>query len=140
MNQLSYKTPPEWISEEVSDAMRKAQYRIPGKGGKGAAATLTFFSMAPQSVETIVDYWKNKMGGADASVSKIEGTAAPTTLVDIAGEYTDGQTALADARFLGAIIETGDRTWYLKFVGPSATVSAWKDAYVEMLKGVRPIE
>jgi hypothetical protein len=120
--------------------MRLAQYRIPDKGGKGAPASLTFFSMGGQSVETMTDYWRNKMGGADASVSKIQGAACPTTLVDIAGEYTDANPPLADARFLGAMVEVGERTWYLKFVGPTATVSGWKDAFIEMLKGMRPTE
>jgi len=137
---LNYKTPPEWISEEPTEPMRKAQYRIPDKKGKAAPAVLTFFGMAPQNEETIVDYWREKMGGADASVTKIQGAASPTTLVDITGEYTGERPPVANARFLGAIVETGQRNWYLKFVGPADTVSGWKDAFVEMLKGVRPLE
>ena len=137
---LSYKTPPEWISEEVTENMRKAQYRIPDKGGKAAAASLTFFKLNAQNVETIVNYWRDKMGGADANVAPIKGAACPTTLVDIAGEYTGDSPAIPDARFLGAIVETGDQHWYLKFVGPAATVEGWRDAYVEMLKGLKPTE
>lgn len=137
---IAYKTPPEWVSEEVSDNMRKAQYRVPDRSGKGAAALLTFFNMSPQSEETIVDYWRDKMGGADANVSKIQGAATPTTLVDIAGEYTGENPPMANARFLGAIVDAGERTWYLKFVGPAGTVDGWRDAFVDMLKGLRPIE
>ena len=120
--------------------MRLAQYRIPSRTGKGDPASLTFFSMGGQSVETMTDYWRNKMGGADASVTKVKDAASPTTLVDIVGEYSDVNPPLADARFLGAMIEVGERTWYLKFVGPAETVAGWKDAFIEMLKGVRPIE
>ena len=137
---LSYKTPPEWISEEVGDNMRKAQYRIPDRAGKAAAASLTFFSMSPQSVDTIVNYWRDKMGGADANVAQIKGAACPTTLVDIAGEYTGDSPSIANALFLGAIVEAGERTWYLKFVGPAATVEGWREAYVEMLKGLKPTQ
>jgi hypothetical protein len=136
MDSLSYKTPPEWVSEETSDSMRKAQYRVPDKQGKAAPALLTFFKMSAQSEETIVDYWRQKMGDAEATVTKVQGAVNPVTLVDISGTYSDGST-LENARFLGAMVDAGEQTWYLKFVGPAPTVSGWRDAFVEMLKGMR---
>lgn len=137
MDSLSYKTPPEWVSEDTSsDNMRKAQYRIPDRQGKAAPASLTFFRMSAQNEETIVDYWRQKMGDAEAKVTKVEGAAHPVTLVDISGTYTDGGP-LENARFLGAMLDAGDLSWYFKFVGPAPTVSGWKDAFVEMLKGMR---
>jgi hypothetical protein len=140
LDYLSYKTPPEWVSEEVTDNMRKAHYRIPDRQGKAAPASLTFFNMAAQSEETIVDYWRQKMGGAEAKVTKIEGGASPATLVDISGTYGGDGPTMENARFLGAMVDAGGQTWYLKFVGPEATVAGWKDAFVEMLKGMRSVK
>lgn len=140
LDHLSYKVPPEWVSEPLGDKMRKAQYRVPDRNGKGEPALLTFFNMAAQETDTIVNYWRQKMGGADASVTKVEGTQNPTTLVDIAGSYSGDGATIENARFLGAMVDVGEQTWYLKFAGPEATVSGWKDAFVEMLKGMRAIQ
>ena len=136
---LSYQTPPEWVAEEPGGQMRKAQYRIPAKQGQHAAAQLTFFSMSAQSTETMVGYWRDKMGGADANVTTLKGAALPVTLVEIAGTYSEGDP-IENALFLGAIVEAGERTWYLKFAGPAETVEGWKSAYIDMLKGMRTVE
>ena len=136
---LNYTTPAEWVSERYEAGMRKAQYRIPGKGGAGPAS-LVFFRMATMSEEQLSDYWRNKMGGADAAVSKLEGTKVPTTIVDISGTYSEADPAIENARFLGAMVEVGDSSWYLKFAGPAETVAGWKAEYFAMLKGLRPLE
>lgn len=137
---LSYKTPPEWVSEEAT-GMRKAQYRIQDKNGKEGPAVLTFFTMTPLTVEKMTEYWGAKMGGADPVVTKVEGAAVPTTILDFSGPYADEGGSIENARFLGAIIETpGNTFWYLKFAGPAGTVTGWKDAFTDLLKGLRPIE
>ena len=137
---LSYKTPPEWVSEEAT-GMRKAQYRVPDKNGKEGPAVLTFFTMTPLTVDKMTEYWGAKMGGGDPVVTKVEGAAVPTTILDFTGPYSDEGGAIENARFLGAIIETpGNSYWYLKFAGPAGTVTGWKDAFTELLKGLRPIE
>lgn len=120
--------------------MRKAQYRIPPRGGAGEPASLSFFNMGAQSLETMTEYWRGHMGGAAAATSKIEGAVNPATLVDISGEYSGDGQSIRNARFLGAIVEAGGRTWYLKFVGPAETVGGWKDAFIEMLKGMKAVE
>ena len=141
---LTYAVPPEWVSEEPANEMRKAQYRIPDRKGKAGDANLTFFTFGgpASSLESNVERWREQMGGADAAISKIQGSACAATLVDLTGNYAgdSGGSPIENTRFLGAIVEAGERTWYLKFVGPADTVSGWKDAYVEMIKGIRPIE
>jgi len=137
---LKYDAPREWVSEKLTDKMRKAQYRVPDRKGKAAPASLTFFNMGRREDEEIVEYWRNKMGGADANVAKIKGASGDGIVVDIEGNYTGDGANLENARFLGAMIDIGPHTWYFKFVGPVETVGGWKDAFVEWLKGVRPIE
>ncbi len=141
---LSYKTPPEWVSEEPANQMRKAQYRVPDKNGKADAASLTLFTFGgpTSSLETNLERWREQMGGGDASVQKLEKSSCPATLVDIEGTYSgdDRGKAVENARLLVAVVEAGERTWYFKFVGPAETVGGWKDAFVQMIKGVRPIE
>ena len=136
---LTYTTPAGWVSEKPTEPMRKAQYRVPGKGG-GGPALLTFFRMSNMPVDTMVQYWRDKMGGADAAVTKVEGAKCPTTIVDISGASSDAN--IDNARFLGAIIDVGNDqwAWYLKFVGPAETVTAWKADFLAMLKGVRTVE
>lgn len=141
---LSYTTPPEWISEKPANEMRKAQYRVPDKKGKAGPASLTLFTFGgpAASLESNVERWRDQMGGGDAAIAKVEGAASPATVVDIAGTYAgDSKDApIENARLLAAVVEAGDRTWYFKLVGPADTVDGWKDAFVSMLKGVRPIE
>jgi hypothetical protein len=141
---LSYTTPAEWVSEKPANEMRKAQYRVPDRKGKSDPASLTLFTFGgpAASLESNVERWREQMGGGDASISKVEGAASPATVVDITGTYAgdDKGKPVENARLLAAVVEAGDRTWYFKMVGPADTVDGWKDAFITMLKGVRPIE
>jgi len=141
---LSFKVPPEWVSEKPVSTMRKAQYRVPDRQGKGGDASLTLFHFGASgfSLESNIDRWRDQMGGADPNIEVIKGAASKTTLVDIAGTYAGDakDPPIESARLLAGIVETSQGPWYFKFVGPAATVDGWKDAYVEMLKRVRAIE
>ncbi len=141
---LSFTAPAEWVVEKPSNAMRKAQYRVPDRGGKSEAASLTLFSFGgpAASLESNIERWEGQMGGGTASVKKVEGAASPTTLVDISGTYAsdDQGKPLENARLLVGVVETSRGTWYFKLVGPAATVDGWTIPYVDFLKGVRAVE
>jgi hypothetical protein len=78
-------------------------------------------------------------------VTKLEGTRVPVQVVEVTGVYDGGMT-MTDApaeqqtgyMLLGAIAEGGDAPWFFKFTGPEATVRAQHDAFVQMMKSLRP--
>jgi hypothetical protein len=144
VKELSYKAPAEWVAEEPSNAMRKAQYRVPDRSGRAGPASLTLFNFGgpASTLESNIERWEGQMGGGEADVKKIEGAACPATLVDISGTYSgdDRTNPLENARLLVGVVETSKGTWYFKLVGPAATVDGWKIPYIDFLKGVRAAE
>lgn len=144
VKELSYKAPAEWVEEKPSNAMRKAQYRVPDRNGRADAASLTLFSFGgpASSLESNIERWQGQMGGGEPDVKKVEGAACPTTVVDIAGTYSadDQAKPLENARLLVGVVETSRGTWYFKLVGPAATIDGWKIPYLDFLKGVRAVE
>jgi len=48
------------------------------------------------------------------------------------------ETPLGDARLFGAVVEGPDGSWFFKATGPDKTLGPERDAFLGMLKSVRP--
>jgi hypothetical protein len=46
--------------------------------------------------------------------------------------------AVPDARLLGAVVEGPGGPWFFKATGPDSTLGPQRDAFLAMLKSVRP--
>ncbi|MBI4564059.1 MAG: hypothetical protein HY716_05120 [Planctomycetes bacterium] len=138
---LSYTAPDGWIAETPASAMRKAQYRVPARSeGQGDAEMALFFFLGHSgSVEDNVSRWRAQFGEAEAKHHALEGAPTRITIVDISGTYAgDNQgDSMPNARMLAAIVPEPEGTWYFKLVGPSPTVSAWEESFLQMLRTVR---
>lgn len=140
--------PAGWISAPPSSPMRKAELRVPGPEGTGAAgeALITVFHFGPGEGGTVqqnVDRWFGQFDGdteakGAATAQETIGTV-PVTFTRARGTFQSGipgqpTTALEGQALLGAILESPNGDVYLKMTGPVPTVEKAEPAFVQMIR------
>ena len=135
---IKFDAPADWVKEEPSSTMRKAQYKVSDKEKKAGDAQLALFYFGPRNdmLDDNIKRWAQQMGTGDPKPEILQGKCK-ITLVDLKGTYTgDQQTGPQEnSRLLAAVVENEDGPWYFKLVGPADTVGPWRDEFVKMLKG-----
>jgi hypothetical protein len=132
---LSYTVPASWINEPPRSKMRKAQYRIPGSGGAGAAEMGVFvFPGSGGAVQANIERWIGQFKQPDGSsteakteIRKTESNGLPVTIIYISGTYLSGSMGgtakeMPEHALAAAIVETSSDPWFFKTVGPQQTI------------------
>ena len=100
------------------------------------------------SIEANIARWKGQFRapGAAAPRVKVEKkkiNGYTVHLVDLSGTYLDRRGPFAPAvprrgyRMLGAIIQTPEANFFVKFYGPAATVTRHEKAFRQMIQSIR---
>ncbi|MCO5170720.1 MAG: hypothetical protein M9894_30690 [Planctomycetes bacterium] len=144
-----------WVEAPVTNRMRAAQYRPPRAAGDDEDAELVVFHFGGGggSVEDNLARWISQFrqpdGGSSREAAKLErrevgGLAAH--LIDLAGTYVAETRPGAGERvnkpgwrLLGAIVETPSGPFFVKLVGPSATVEAARPAFTRFVESFRAV-
>ena len=151
--ELSFTAPPEWISEEPSSRMRRAQYRLPrvSSDPEDAQMVAFFFQGQGGAVQANIDRWIGQLRKADggpasdvATVSRRESHGIALTLVDVSGTYQGSAGPMMapaepkpNFRMLAAIAETPSGPWFFKLTGPEKTVTRWEKSFHAFLDTLR---
>ncbi len=145
---LQTDKPATWLWQPPKRSMRKANYLVPGiNGGEPAELIVTPFPEAPGNTpEANIRRWtaqfRSEDGGpATADVDTFTVGTMPVTLVEIQGEYMGmgGAWHKADQRMLVAMVQAPAGSVFLKLIGPDGTVDANRQAYMEFVKGLKPL-
>jgi hypothetical protein len=145
---FKFTAPAGWNSVTPSSPMRKAELRVPGPEGTGAAgeAVITVFHFGPGQGGTVqqnIDRWFGQFDGDNdgkgaASAKETIGTV-PVTFARARGTFQSGMpgqpaTPLEGQALLGAILESPDGDVYVKMTGPAPTVEKAEPAFVQMIR------
>ncbi|MFM8790612.1 MAG: hypothetical protein ACKOEI_12335 [Chthoniobacterales bacterium] len=145
---FKFAVPTGWNSVTPSSPMRKAEIRVPGPEGTGAAgeALITVFHFGPGqggSVQQNIDRWFGQFDGDNeakgASTAKETIGTVPVTFARARGTFQSGMpgqptTPLQGQALLGAILESPNGDVYVKMTGPVPTVEKAEPAFVEMVR------
>jgi hypothetical protein len=145
---FKFAVPTGWNSVTPSSPMRKAELRVPGPEGTGAAgeAIITVFHFGQGQGGTVqqnIDRWFGQFDGDNygkgaASAKETIGTV-PVTFARARGTFQSGMpgqptTPLAGQSLLGAILESPNGDVYVKMTGPAPTVEKAEPAFVQMIR------
>jgi len=148
---LLWTVPAGWMAEKPASSMRRAQYRVPGRGGDGECAVFYFGRGQGGDPMSNAVRWAEQFALADGQpaqrtmkTSEIEAGGLKIFMVEVAGTYKGGMTMTAvpaapkpGYRLLGAVAPGPDANWYFKFTGPDKTVNEQRDAFTSMVKSSR---
>lgn len=146
---LQFAVPPAWTEKPPRPMLHKV-FAVPPAEGEtvGAEMTLSFLGKVPLDMN--VARWCGQLGheaGPDCEKAAVRaplaGATLPSTTVEIAGTYS-GSTMGGPPdgpkpgyRMLVVEIQTADRNWYAKLIGPEKTVAQAKAAFLVMAAGAK---
>ena len=148
---LTFEVPAAWTSSKPSNAMRKAQLTIKPVEGDSEPAELvvTSFPGGAGGVKANLDRWQKQFRDADDSPPKIETKTVPGKNVEVVRAEVAGRYVAAlfpgspqsnnkpNFRLLGAIVEAGDTTYFIKLVGPEKTMLDARPAFDTLLGTIK---
>ena len=154
---LGYDVPDGWETAQPSSRMRLAQWTLPGDGDEAAEVVIFFFGPGQGGgVEANLARWFSQFEQPDgsstkdqASVTKREVNTLRLTIADMRGTYIASVRPGAterhhrpEHRMIAAVIEDdGDDDgdggpWYLRVLGPEATVAKWETSVEAFLSSL----
>ena len=141
-----FELPANWRREQPSSGMRLAQAVLPGEAGPGELAVFHFGAGQGGTVESNFERWMGQVerakdvtperGDFAANGFKVSWIEARGTLLP-SGMGSGPTTPQSGFRLLGAVVEGEGGPWFFKLTGPDATLQSGREAFFELLRGVR---
>lgn len=145
---LAWVAPQEWQSQPPSSDMRLAQWSLPGDTpAECAIFNFAGGGTAQDNVQRWVRQFEPTAGVAaeEAEQAEITANGLTITLVRAGGTYlAQGPTMTGpverrpDHRLFGAITTIGEHMYFMKCVGPSATMLAQESRIIALAQSLRP--
>lgn len=150
MGTMHFLSPEGWKQTEPASSMRILQLSAPPVEGDTEPGEFAFFSPIGGSIDDNINRWAGQFSQPDGSdsASKLkketfQGTQYSTTLVELVGKMEaqamPGMPAQPEREgwmMLAAILESPSGLWFIKGTGPEKTMTAARDAFIEMAKSV----
>ena len=150
---LKFTAPQGWQARNASSTMRVAEFVLPSRDAATANAELVvyYFGGSGGSVDANIQRWLGQMQQPDGRTTSEIATRDTKTvnglkvsLLDVSGTYVaevrPGATEKHNSpgfRMRTAVVETARGPYYIKLVGPAATVEAWNASVNEFLASLK---
>jgi hypothetical protein len=149
---LDFKTPQGWQSRTPSSSMRVTEFVLPGvEKGQDAELVVYFFGGSGGNVDANIQRWLGQMQQPDGRPTEKVAVREARTInglkvstLDVSGTYVaevrPGSSERHNSpgfRMRTAVVETPRGPYFVKLVGPGATVAKWNNAYNEFLASLR---
>lgn len=144
---LRMTAPERWVPKRPAMRMIAYELAVPAVEGDAQDGRVTVMT-AGGTVEANIERWAGQFSQPDGAATKPK-TETKTVagqevhLVDLAGTYKDARGPFAPAverhgyRMLAAIIPTAEGAYFVKFYGPTKTVSENEGAFRSMIEGMK---
>jgi hypothetical protein len=149
---LSWQPPEGWNWVQPANAMRRAQYQVPGPEGDAECVVYYFGPGQGGDAASNAARWASQFSQPDGRPSqevmeteKIMVGEIPVLLIRVTGSYSGGMPGMggggqpqSDQMLIGAVAEGPDANWFFKMTGPEATVSEQREAFEGMIRSLAP--
>jgi hypothetical protein len=135
-NPAKWTQPDGWSPQPLSE-MRLASFKVNGANASSADVSVTAFSGEAGGLGPNVNRWRGQLqlppltdDELSTAIQRIEVDNVPTYLVDF-------QTADQDpkpSRILGAVMQTSDRTWFVKMTGPPDLLEIQRQKFLDFVR------
>jgi len=146
--EVDFDLPAGWTSQTPDSGMRLAQAEIPGAAGPGQLAVFYFGPGGGGPVEANLQRWIDQVGPEGRSEPRRDSftldNGLQVTWVEVAGTLQPSTMGMGptteqpNSRVMAAVVEGPGGPWFFKATGPDATLTAQRDAFLGLLRSVRP--
>ena len=148
---LGYDAPAEWTSTPSSSSMRVAQWELLGDDASAEVVIFYFGEGGGGGVDANLDRWFGQFEQPDGSSTRDQATITERsvnglelTIADMRGTFVAPvrpgvreRSHRPGHRMIAAVVEGGSGPWYIRVLGPEATITKWKasvDAFLSSLR------
>jgi hypothetical protein len=149
---ISLMAPEAWQKKQPRVRIIEYEFATPAVEGDADDGRVTIMG-AGGEVQANIDRWLAQFNPAEgktikdsSKVRELEAGGQKVHLVDISGTYKDqpagpfagGKTVLRENyRMLGAIVQTDEGNYFIKYYGPKKTVDANEKGFNEMVNSLK---
>lgn len=136
-------TLPSGWQEQPAGGMRVGSFLIAEGNDKADVSVVTLGGQAGGMLANI-NRWRGQLSLPPVSEIELSSLTAKipvnddtAQIVDMAGDAQQAGGAKIPSRILGAIIERGGTTWFIKMTGPDALVEKHKPDFLDFVKSIQ---
>ena len=147
-DEATLTVPPAFKPTEPKSRIIEHEFAVKGEGDETARLTMM---ASGGGIQPNIDRWKGQFAGGKAEDQKTEQMKVgkwTAHVVDLSGTYQESMgggpfapgkiVERTDYAMLGAILEHPEgRTYFLKLTGPKSIITANRDEFIEMVKGLK---
>ena len=128
--------PANWQEQPLSE-MRQGSFRVPGPDGASADVSVVSFPGTAGGLASNLNRWRGQVELPPASDDELRQATQPVAAGQVEGilvDYASPPQSAKPSRILGAVLETPDRTWFVKMTGPPAFVEMQKETFNQFVR------
>jgi hypothetical protein len=131
--------PEDWKEQPLSE-MRLGSFKVEGSNADSADVSVIAFPGEAGGLLSNINRWRGQLQLSPLSeeqlpeaMQKTEVDNVPTDLVD----FQTAENAPKPSRILGAVLQAGDRTWFVKMTGPPRLIESQRQKFLDFVKSFR---
>ncbi len=133
-------TKPDGWSEQPLSEMRLGSFKVEGPNAASADVSVIAFPGEAGGLISNINRWRGQLQLAPLdenqlpqNIQRTEVDNVPTSLVD----FQSAESASKPSRILGAVLQTADRTWFVKMTGPPELIESQRQKFLDFVKSFR---
>jgi hypothetical protein len=138
-------TPAQWTrpngwSEQPLSEMRLGSFKVDGPNATSADVSVIAFPGEAGGLISNLNRWRGQLQLAPLDedqlrqiIRRTEVEGVPTYLVD----FQTAENAPKPSRILGAVLQTADRTWFVKMTGPPELIEIQRQKFLDFVNSFR---
>ena len=148
---LAFDAPAEWVSKPLSSSMRVAVWELTGDDAPAEVVIFYFGEGSGGGVEANLARWFGQFEQPDGSSTRDRAiitertvNGLELTVADMRGTFVAPVRPGAPQRnnrpgyrMIGAVAEGGTGPWYIRVLGPEATMANWEASVEDFLSSLR---
>jgi hypothetical protein len=130
---ITYKAPEGWTEGKIG-GMRKAAFQV-AEGEKQIEITVIDLASAAGERLPNVNRWRQQVALEAVTQEQLDQAIEPIPLGELQGDYVE--LAGPNESILGAIVDQGSKTWFIKLKGDSDLAKRESSRFKEFVKSLR---
>ncbi len=131
---------PEGWSEQPLSEMRLGSFKLDGPDATSADVSVTAFPGDAGGLAPNVNRWRTQLQLPPMEEDQLQQTIQRTEVEGVQTDLVDIRTpanAPKQSRILGAVLETPERTWFVKMTGSPELLEGQRQKFLDFVKSFR---
>ncbi len=133
-------TRPESWAEQPLTEMRLASFKVAGPDADSADVSVIAFPGEAGGLISNINRWRGQLQLSPLSEEQLPEVIQKIVVDNVPADLVDFQTAAnapKPSRILGAVLQAGDRTWFVKMTGPPQLIESQRQIFLDFVKSFR---